>query len=49
MKKKSYIVSKKHVIYAQKSLGPMIKNIKRLEIIVNTLENIEELLMMFAI
>ena len=47
--KKNYIVSKKYVIYVRKILVPMIKNIKRLEIIVIKLENTEELLMMFAI
>ena len=48
-KKKNYIVSKKYVIYVIKILVPMIKNIKRLEIIVIRLENTEELPMMFAI
>ena len=46
---KNYIVSKKYVIYVKKNLVLMIKNIKRLEIIVITLENTEELLMIFAI
>ena len=46
---KKYIVSKKHVIFAKKNLVPMIKNMKRLEITAITLENIEELLMIFTI
>ena len=45
----NYTISKKYVIYEKKNLVLMIKNIKRLEIIVITLENIEELLMIFAI
>ena len=50
MKKESYIVSKKYVIYVKKDLLLMmiIKNIKS-EIIIITMENIEELLMIFAI
>ena len=49
MKKKGYITSKKYVIYAKKNLVLMIKNIKRLEIIITTLEDREELLMISAI
>ena len=39
----------KFIIYAKNNFVPLIKNIKRLEIIVITLENIEELLITFAI
>ena len=51
---KNYIINKKlymlyNVIYAKKNLVLMIKNIKRLDIIVITLEIIEELLMVFPI
>ena len=49
MKKKGYIASKKYVINAKKNLVLMIKNIKRLEIIITTLEDREELLMISAI
>ena len=45
MKKKGYIASKKYVVYAKKNLVLMIKNIKRLGIIITTLEDREELLM----
>ena len=45
---KKYIASKKYAIYAIKNLVLMMKNIKRLDIIVITPENIEELLMTFA-
>ena len=48
MKKKKYIMSKKYVIYEKKNVL-VIKNIKRLEIIGIALENIKELLMIFAI
>ena len=51
MKKKYYIISKKFVIYAKKHAVLMmtITNIIKSEIIVNKLENIEELLMIFVI
>ena len=49
MKKKGYIASKKYVVYAKKNLVLMIKNIKRLGIIITTLEDREELLMISAI
>ena len=45
---KKYIASKKYAIYTKKNLVLMMKNIKRLDIIVITPENIEELLMTFA-
>ena len=45
MTKKNYVICKKYVIYGKKNLVLMIKNIKRLEIIALTLENIDELLM----
>ena len=43
--------SKKYIIYAKKDLILMmiIKNIRTSDIIVSTLENIEELLMLFEI
>ena len=47
--KKNYIASKKSVIYAKKNLVLMIKNIIKSNIIFITLENIEELIMMFII
>ena len=47
--KKKIIRSEEDVIYAKKDLVLMIKDIKRLEIIVITQENMEELLMTFAI
>ena len=43
------IASKKYVIYAKKNLVLMIKNIKRLKIIITTVEDREELLMISAI
>ena len=46
---KYYIRYKKYVINGRKELVLIIKNIKRLEIIVITQENIEELVMIFAI
>ena len=51
MKKINLIKSKKFVIYAKKDLLLMItiKNIIKSEIIVITLESIEELLMIFVI
>ena len=51
MKKENCIVTKKYVIYVRESSVQMmiIKNIIKSEIIVITLENIEELLMMFVI
>ena len=49
MKKKGYIESKKYVVYAKKNLVLMIKNIKRLKIIITTVEDREELLMISAI
>ena len=51
MNKKNYIVSKIYVIYVKKYLALMItiKNIIKSEIIVITQENIEELLMLFAV
>ena len=51
MNKKNYIVSKKYDIYVKKDLVMIItiKNIIKSEIIVITLENIEELLVIFAI
>ena len=49
--KLNFIKGKKFVIYAKKDLVLMItiKNIIKSEIIVITLENIEQLLMIFAI
>ena len=51
MNKENYIVSKKYDIYVKKDLVMIItiKNIIKSEIIVITLENIEELLVIFAI
>ena len=51
MKKINLIKSKKFVIYAKKDLLLMItiKNIIKSEVIVITLESIEELLMIFVI
>ena len=51
MKKKNHLVSEKFVIHAKKHtlLMMTIKNIGKSEIIVITLRNIEELLMIFAI
>ena len=51
MKKLSLIKSKKYVIYAKKDLVLMIiiKSIIKLEIIVTTEENVEELLIVFVI
>ena len=51
MNKKNYIVSKKYDIYVKKDLVMIItiKNIIKSEIIVITQENIEELLVIFAI
>ena len=47
---KNYIVSKKYVIYGTKDLVLMMtmKNIIKSEIMVITLENIEELLIIFV-
>ena len=51
MNKENYIVSKKYDIYVKKDLVMIItiKNIIKSEIIVITQENIEELLVIFAI
>ena len=51
MKKISLIKSKKYVIYAKKDLVLMmiIKSIIKSEVIFNTQENVEELLIIFAI
>ena len=43
------MMSKKFIIYAKKDLGLKIKNILESEVIVTTLENTEELLIVFAI
>ena len=50
MKKESYIVGKSYVIYAKKDLAltMIIKDIVKSETIAITLENIDELLMIFA-
>ena len=49
MKKESYTVSKKYVLYVKKDLVLKITHIKRLGITVITLKSIEELLMIFVI
>ena len=46
---KKHVASKKPVIYAKMNLMLIIKNIKRLERILITLEHIQELLMLLAI
>ena len=48
--KKKYIVGKKKVIYAKKDLilAMIIKSIIKLEIIITTQKNLEELLMIFV-
>ena len=47
---KKYIVGKKKVIYAKKDLilAMIIKSIIKLEIIITTQKNLEELLMIFV-
>ena len=51
MKKESYTVSKKYVVYVKKDLVLImtIKNMIKSEIIVITQENIEKLLIIFVI
>ena len=51
VKKESYIVSKKYVIYVKKDLVQMmiVKNIIKSEIVANRQESMEKVLMIFAI